>query len=113
MIEQLVVFASHLVMSDVASTGFLASYGYDYDGDGSGTGWLLLAGPASAVAVYTALYRYYRNTDKSHHFEAETLIESQPVTGTDAKVDEVRGTKRRSIQGNNKSNHRARVQRVQ
>ncbi|NLA66211.1 MAG: hypothetical protein GX862_09920 [Leucobacter sp.] len=91
---------------------FLESYGYDYDTEGW-PGWLLLAGPAGAVAVYTALYRYYRNTDKSHHFERDTLIESQPVTGGDQKVDEVRGTKRQSIDGNNKHTHRARVQRVQ
>lgn len=77
------------------------------------SGWLLLAGPIAGSAVYTMLYRYYRNTDKSHHFERETIIEAQPVTGTEAKVSEVRGTKQRSISGNNVNNHRARVQRVQ
>ncbi len=81
--------------------------------DEGGGGWLLLAGPAAGVAVYMALFRYYRNTDKSHSFERETLIESKPVTGSDAKVDEVRGTKRTSIPGNNVSNHRERVQRVE
>lgn len=81
--------------------------------DEGGGGWLLLAGPAAGVAVYTALFRYYRNTDKSHSFERETLIESKPVTGSDAKVDEVRGTKRTSIPGNNVSKHRERVQRVE
>ena len=75
--------------------------------------WLLALGPAGASALYWALYRYYRNTDKSHSFERETLIESKPVTGSDAKVDEVRGTKRTSIPGNNVSNHRERVQRVE
>lgn len=80
--------------------------------DEDGGGWLLLAGPAAGVAVYTALFRYYRNTDKSHSFERETTIESQPVIGTDAKVDEVRGTKRSSIQGNNVRSFRERVQRV-
>ena len=74
--------------------------------------WLLL-GPAGAAGFYWAMYRYYRNTDKSHSFERETLIESKPVTGSDAKVDEVRGTKRTSIPGNNVSNHRERVQRVE
>ena len=88
---------------------FLQSNGQDEDGGG----WLLLAGPAAGVAVYTMLFRYYRNTDKSHSFERETLIESKPVTGSDAKVDEVRGTKRTSIPGNNVSNHRERVQRVE
>lgn len=81
--------------------------------DEGGGGWLLLAGPAAGVAVYTALFRYYRNTDKSHSFERETLIESKPVTGSDAKVDEVRGTKRTSIPGNNVSKYRERVQRVE
>lgn len=80
------------------------------DSDG---GWLLLAGPAGGFALYAALYRYYRNTDKSHHYEGETRIESQPITGGDAKVDEVRGTRRSAIDGNNVWVHRQRVQRVQ
>lgn len=81
--------------------------------DSGGTGWLLVAGPVVGGAIYWALYRYYRNTDKSHHFERDTHIESQPVTGTDTKVDEVRGTQSRSIKGNNVGKHRDRVQRVQ
>lgn len=77
------------------------------------TPWLiLLLGPAGAVGVYWALYRFYRNTDKSHAFERDTRIESQPVTGRDAKVDEIRGTQRRTIQGGNGHNHRERVQRL-
>ena len=51
--------------------------------------WLLLAGPAGATALYWALYRYYRNTDKSHSFERETNVEAKPVTGSDEKVEEV------------------------
>ncbi len=80
--------------------------------DEDGGGWLLFAGPAAGIAIYTALFRYYRNTDKSHSFERETAIESQPVTGSDAKIDEVRGTKRSAIEGNNVRNFRQRVQRV-
>lgn len=79
----------------------------------SDTPWILLAaGPAGAVAVYWGLYRYYRNTDKSHSFEKETIIESQPVTGQDRKVDHVKGTERTEVKGNNVSNHRDRVQRL-
>lgn len=81
--------------------------------DSDGVGWLLVAGPAGGAAIYWALFRYYRNTDKSHQFERETLIQSQPVTGGDAKVGEVHGTKRTSIEGNNVRKHRERVQRVQ
>lgn len=73
---------------------------------------LLLLGPAGAGALYWGLYRYYRNTDKSHSFEKETLIEAQPVTGQDRKVDRVRGTKRTQISGNNVTSHRQRVQRL-
>lgn len=73
---------------------------------------LLLMGPAGAVGVYWSLYRYYRNTDKSHSFERETLIEAQPVSGQDELVDKVRGTKRRSIPGANSLDHRDRVNRT-
>ncbi|MDT0202234.1 hypothetical protein [Nocardioides sp. AE5] len=79
----------------------------------SDTPWvLLLLGPAGAAGVYWMLFRFYRNIDKSHAFETETLIDAQPVTGQDHKVDEVRGTKRRSINGNNAGDHRTRVQRL-
>ena len=75
--------------------------------------WLLALGPAGATALYWALYRYYRNTDKSHAFESETTVKAQPVTGSDRKVDEVTGTQRTRISGDNMREHRKRVQRVQ
>jgi len=74
---------------------------------------LLLAGPAGAVGLYWGLYRYYRNTDKSHAFERETAVEAKPVTGSDQKVDEVRGTQKTRIDGDNVRDHRKRVTRVQ
>ncbi len=43
----------------------------------NGSGWILLAGPAGAAGTYWALYQYYRNTNKSHDFEHDTVIESQ------------------------------------
>jgi hypothetical protein len=81
------------------------------DGDGGPT-WLLLLGPAGAGGVYFLSWRYYRNTHRSHAFERETRIEAQSVTGHDAKVDEVTGTKKSRIDGDNRTNHRQRVQRV-
>ena len=51
--------------------------------EGDGTLWLLALGPAGATGLYWALYRYYRNTDKSHAFEHETTVHAQPVTGSD------------------------------
>src|SRR5690606_10743831 len=86
----------------------LASGGSD---DGGPAG-LLLAGPIAAIAVYGLLFRYYRNTDKSHSFETETRIQAAPITGGEQKVNEIRGTQQTQIQGNNVSNHRQRVRRA-
>jgi hypothetical protein len=74
--------------------------------------WLLAAGPAGATGLYWYLYRYYRNTDKSHAFERETKVEAKPVTGSDSKVDTVTGTRETRIRGDNVTAYRARVQRV-
>lgn len=74
--------------------------------------WILLAGPAGGAALYWALYRYYRNTDKSHSFERETLVDTKPVTGSDRKIDTVSGTQRKRIDGDNVGAYRQRVQRV-
>ncbi|MDQ3038946.1 MAG: hypothetical protein M3R16_03975, partial [Pseudomonadota bacterium] len=62
--------------------------------------WLLLMGPAGATGLYWFLYRYYRNTDKSHAFERETAVDAKPVTGSDDKIDEVKGTRETGIRGN-------------
>ena len=79
--------------------------------DGS---WLLLLGPAGGAGFYWAMYRYYRNTDKSHSFEHETAIESQPVTGGDLDhvVGETTETRDPRIQGDNVHQYRQRVERI-
>jgi hypothetical protein len=76
--------------------------------------WLLAAGPAGGTALYWMLYRYYRNTDKSHAFERETAVDAKPVTGMDRdrKVGTNNGTRESSIAGNNVSDYRKRVERV-
>lgn len=91
----------------------LAATHYSNDDDNGG-GWLALlaAGPAGAVAVWTAIFRYYRNTDKRNNYEHETLVEAKPVTGSDQKVNEIHGTRNRRIQGENTTKYRQRVQRV-
>jgi hypothetical protein len=80
--------------------------------DDGGPAWLLLTGPAGGVGVYFLAWRYYRNTHTSHSYERETRIEAKPVTGNDAKVSEIKGTKKSGIDGDNRSNHRQRVQRL-
>jgi hypothetical protein len=74
---------------------------------------ILLLGPAGATGLYWFLYRYYRNTDKSHDFEHETAVVAKPVTGSDEKVDEVKGTRATHIPGDNVREYRKRVQRIQ
>lgn len=80
--------------------------------ESDGSLWLLALGPAGAVGLYWMLYRFYRNTDKSHAYEHETLIEAQPVRGAEQKVDEIRGTRESGIRGNNVKRFRDRVQRL-
>ena len=70
---------------------------------------LLLLGPASSVGLYWVLYRYYRNTDKSHAFERETKVDAEPVTGSDVKVGTNNGTRERRIKGDNVRQYRQRV----
>jgi hypothetical protein len=77
-----------------------------------GAGWLLIAGPLAAAATYGALFSYYRNTGKSHEFERTTRIDAQPVVANDSKINEVRRTKRTRIKGDNRNDHRERVQRL-
>lgn len=74
--------------------------------------WLLLLGPAGAAGFYWAMYRHYRNTDKSHAYERETKIEGRPPSGSDFKVDTVTGTRETRIRGDNVRDYRTRVRRV-
>lgn len=74
--------------------------------------WLLALGPAGAGALYWAIYRYYRNTDKSHAFERETDVKAKPVTGSENKVGAVTGVRNKRISGDNVGAYRQRVKRV-
>ena len=74
--------------------------------------WLLALGPTGAAALYWAIYRYYRNTDKSHAFERETKVDAKPVTGTDRKIGDVTGVRNSRIPGDNVKAYRDRVRRV-
>ncbi len=73
---------------------------------------LLLMGPAGGAGLYWVLYRYYRNTDKSHAFERETKVVAKPVTGSDRQVDTNNGTRESRIDGDNVSEYRTRVERM-
>jgi len=97
---------STVSLAAVASVVLTSSGG----GDGGGELAFLLAGPIGGAAFYAYVYRYYRNQDKNHRFEQETIVERKAeITGDDRKVDEVKGTRERRIRGDNVSNHRQRV----
>jgi len=76
---------------------------------------MLLLGPAGGAGFYWAMYRYYRNTDKSHNFEHETAVDAGPVSGMegDRKIDETKGSSSTRIDGDNVKEYRRRVKRVQ
>lgn len=81
--------------------------------DDNGLVFLLALGPAAATGLYWSLYRHYRNTDKSHAFEHETSVNAKPVTGSEQKIGEVKGTQKTRIDGDNVRDYRERVQRRQ
>lgn len=74
---------------------------------------LLAIGPSGGAAVFFGIFRYYRNTDKSHAFERETRVSADPVVSSDVKIGEVKGTRKTRIDGDNSTSHRKRVQRVE
>ena len=79
-----------------------------------GSLFLLALGPAGATGLYWMIYRYYRNTDKSHAFERETKIDLKKISGAenDRKVDTVTGTQKTRIDGDNVRDYRDRVERL-
>ena len=96
----------------IAPIAIAAAHLSSSGGDDSAPGWLLALGPAGAAALYTMLYRFYRNNDKRNQFERETKVETKPITGSDRKVNEVRGTRNRRIDGDNVASFRQRVARI-
>lgn len=81
--------------------------------DDEGILFILALGPASATALYWMLYRYYRNTDKSHGFEHETHVVTRALSGAedDECINAIRGTQQSRISGDNVGNYRQRVKR--
>ena len=73
---------------------------------------LLAAGPAGAAAFYWYIYRFYRNTDKSHAFERETAVEFDITDSEDTKIGTNNKTRKQRIDGDNVSNFRQRVRRL-
>lgn len=73
---------------------------------------ILLAGPIVGGLMYWLIFQFYRNTNKSHKYEHETLIESQPPTGNDLKIRSIHKTTNATTSQANGTEHRRRVQRL-
>lgn len=71
--------------------------------------YLLLLGPAAGIGFYTMTYLRYRNTDKRFEYEHKTSSDVLEPRGFDQKIDEVRGTQRRRIDGDNSTKPRERL----
>ncbi|MFY2764659.1 hypothetical protein [Arenimonas sp. MALMAid1274] len=80
--------------------------------DDGGVLWLLTLGPAGGTALYWAIYRYYRNTDKSHDFERETKVDAIFPTGSHKKAHELKALTNSRIRGENGKAFRQRVRRI-
>lgn len=71
------------------------------DGEDGGFAYIFLA---AGFIFYGVMYLRYRNTDKRHHHESETLTEKVDLQQKDELVGRKKGLKRSSIEG---QNHRA------
>ena len=72
-----------------------------------------IAGPATAVTIYLAIYRRYRNTDKRYTFERESRVAVGNLRTADRKVGENNRQKASRMAGANQTNHLKRVRRIQ
>lgn len=69
----------------------------------------LLAGPILGAAFYFVVFRFYRNTNKSHSFEKETRVASKNFQANDNKIGERNGQRNRYMRSANHTKHRSRV----
>lgn len=86
----------------------LTSISYSSSGDPF---WLPLLGAVGGfLLVFLSVYFYYRNTNKHYRYEQETSTTVSDLQATDVFLRPIRGTKRRSIPGNNVSSYRTPLQ---
>ena len=97
------------ITADPATMMLLA----DSDSGAAGIAFPFLAGPAVFAAVYGGIYRYYRNTDKRHHFEKETEVAVGNLQQDERKVRSKTRLKNRHMSDSNVTDHLKRVRRIQ
>src|SRR5699024_12816263 len=65
----------------------------------------LLAGPAVLLGVSLGIYRYYRNTDKRHHFERETAAQQGNLETGRRKIGENNRQQSHRMRARNRTDH--------
>ena len=81
-------------------------------GSGAGIALPFLMGPVVFAAVYGGIYRYYRNTDKRHHFEKDTEVAVGNLDTQDLKIGTNNRQSSRAMGGRNSTDHLQRVRRI-
>lgn len=71
-----------------------------------------IAGPATTVTIYLAIFRRYRNTDKRYIFERESRVAVGNLRTADRKVGENNRQKSSRMSSANQTRHLTRVRRI-
>ncbi|WP_051196955.1 hypothetical protein [Jonesia quinghaiensis] len=88
-------------MNTIVEFASMATVTMDIGTDGDGSNWLSMLFLLSGPAYYFFMYSRYRNQNKRHHHEAETLAETANLQASDNRVKRVTGVSNSRIRGDN------------
>jgi len=90
------------VMGDLvaAASGFVEASSHSSSSSSDG-GWIPLLFLLTGPAFFMFQYQRYRNTDKRHHHETETLSEVADMQGIDQPVRSITGASNSRMSGAN------------
>ena len=103
----------HPLLAEIAADPTAAMLLADSGDGAAGIAFPFLLGPAVFLGTYIGIYRYYRNTDKRHHFEKETEVAVGNLQQDDRKVRSKTRLKNRHMSDSNVTDHLKRVRRIQ
>lgn len=100
----------HSLLTHPFTVQFLSYLQDDYMyGSEEGGPWLWLLGPLGGTGFFMWVFLRYRNTDKRHAFERETVNEVLDLKVYDQKSGEITGTTDSHIRGRNSNSPRTRL----
>lgn len=88
-------------MNTVLELASIATASMNISTSGDGGNWFALLFLLSGPVYYFFMYSRYRNQNKRHHHEAETLAETANLQATDNRVKRVTGVSNSRIRGDN------------